>query len=443
MNHNQSVSIRQISQDRAEQVGFYRFLENENVSISELVKCLCDQCQQQVKGRHILAVNDTSEVNLQSHSGRLKLEELGVVGNNRDVGFFIHPTLALDAATGFPLGLSALQLWTRDPNRPTVQERGGYKNLPIEEKESFKWLASAERSQHCLRRGGASLVTHIGDRESDLYEEWATVPDAFNHLLVRVRQDRRLLGQSQSLYEYLNAQRMIGLTTMTVEYESRTQRMARDATLVIRCAPVKIQRPEHLKDWDYPPSIQLYAVEAIEHRTPKGQKPIHWRLLTTHTVESREQALQILKWYQWRWKIERLFAQLKQTGLDLESTQLESGKAIQRLSVLALSVAVATLQMVEGRDEPQWPASVTFTDEQQQYLQEISPTLDGKTQKQQNPYPLKSLAWATWIIARLGGWKGYQSQRPPGTATLTHGLKRFEAMFFAWKIAQNRLMWTP
>ena len=100
---------------------------------------------------------------------------------------------------------------------------------------------------------------------------------------------------------------------------------------------------------DYPPSIQLYAIEAIEHRTPKGQKPIHWRLLTTHTVQSLEQALQILEWYKFRWKIERLFAQIKRTGLDLESTQLESGEAIQRLTVLALSVAVATLQMVEGR----------------------------------------------------------------------------------------------
>ena len=407
------------------------------MSISELIKSLSDHCQQQVKRRHILAVSDTSEINLQSHVGRLKLEELGVVGNDHDVGFFIHPTLALDAETGFPLGLSTLQLWTRDPDRPTVKERGGYENLPIEEKESFKWLASAERSQHCLQTGGASLVTHIGDRESDLYEEWATVPDAFNHVLVRVRQDRRLLGQSQSLYAYLQAQPWRGFTKITLEYDARQQRMAREATLTIRCTPVNIQRPEHLKDLDYPPSIRLYAIEAQELVTPTGQKPIHWRLLTTHPVQSFEQALQILEWYKFRWKIERLFAQLKKTGLDLESTQLETGTAIQRLTILALSVAVRILQMVEGRDKPQWSAAVTFTDEQQECLQRLAPTVEGKTKKQQNPYPMKSLAWATWIIARLGGWKGYQSQRPPGTATLTRGLKRFESMFAMWEIAQK------
>ena len=57
----------------------------------------------------------------------------------------------------------------------------------------------------------------------------------------------------------------------------------------------------------------------------------------------------------------------------------------------------------------------------------------GKTVLQQNPYPPHSLAWATWIIARLGGWSGYQSQKPPGIMTLIRGLKQFESTFFGWK----------
>jgi len=102
MGQHQSVNIRQISRNRAEQVGYYRFLENENVTVSELVQSLSEHCQEQVKGRHILAVSDSSEINLQAHSGRLKPDALGVVGNNTDVGFYIHPTLVLDAENGFP-----------------------------------------------------------------------------------------------------------------------------------------------------------------------------------------------------------------------------------------------------------------------------------------------------------------------------------------------------
>lgn len=412
------------------------------MTLCELVRSLSDHCQQQVSGRHILAISDTSEINLQAHQGRLNPEGLGVVGNNKDVGFFIHPTLALDADSGFPLGISTIQLWTRAAQRPDKHERK-YAKLPIEDKESYKWLASAERSQRCFAAGDARLVTHIGDREADIYEEWATVPDRYNHVLVRVRQDRRLFGQPQSLYEYLSSQRCEGNYTVKVTADAREGRTAREAFLWVCCASVQIQRPENLNGEDYPPSIQLYALEAKEVNPPIGQEPIHWRLMTTHRVVCVEQALQVLQWYCWRWWIEQLFATLKSTGLDIEATQLESVEAIQRLTILALSVALTTLQMVEGRDNPHIPAAVAFDEQQQECLTQIAPTLEGSTQKQQNPYPPASLPWATWLIARLGGWSGYRSQRPPGKTTLVNGLKRFESIFIGWKTALGGLVCTP
>lgn len=439
---HQSVNIRQISRNRAEQVGYYRFLENENVTLSELVRSLSDACQQQVEGLHALAISDSSEINLHSHAGRLKPEGLGVVGNNQDLGFFIHPTLVLNAENGFPLGLSTVQIWKRALDHADKRQRR-YQTLPIEEKESYKWLLSAERSQRCLRAGGVRLVTHIGDRESDLYEEWATVPDAQTHVLVRVCQDRRLLGQADSLYAYLRQQPGEGTYSVAVLADPRIGRTAREALLVVRTARVEIQRPDNLSAQDYPPSVSLYAVEAKEVNSPAGQEPIHWRLLTTHCVVCIEQALQVIEWYRWRWRIEQLFATLKQAGLQIEATQLESVEAIERLTILALSVAVRTLQLVEGRDNPALAASVAFSNEQQQCLEQLSPSLQGRTQKQQNPYPPASLAWATWLIARLGGWSGYRSQRPPGMPTLVHGLRQFESIFLGWKLAQTPLVCTP
>ena len=434
--------IRQISRNRAEQVAYYRYLENEQVTLSELVRSLSDHCQQQVSGRHILSISDTSEINLQAHQGRLNPKGLGVVGNNKDVGFFIHPTLALDAETGFPLGLSHLQLWSRDPERPDKHQRD-YAKLPIEQKESYKWLDSAAQSQRCLAMGEAKLITHIGDREADLYEAWATVPDRYNHLLVRVHQDRRLWKTNQSLYSYLSAQPCEGTYSLKIVAEPRSGRPAREALLAVRCATVDIQRPAKLKAAQYPASLRLYAVEAKEVNPPLTEEPVHWRLLTSHPVVAIEQALQVLQWYCWRWRIEQLFATLKLAGLDIEATQLESVEAIQRLTVLALSVAVRTLQMVEGRDNPDIPASVAFCGTQQQCLTQLAPSLQGRTQKQQNPYPLASLPWATWLIARLGGWSGYRSQAPPGMPTIVHGLRRFEAIFIGWKTALAGLVCTP
>jgi hypothetical protein len=138
----------------------------------------------------------------------------------------------------------------------------------------------------------------------------------------------------------------------------------------------------------------------------------------------------------------QLFATLKLAGLDIEATQLESISAIQRLTILALSVAVRTLQMIEGRDNVDLPATITFSADQQECLTQIEPTLEGQTSKQQNPHPKTSLPWAIWIVARLGGWSGYRSQTPPGMPTLVNGLRRFESIFEGWKLGQIRLVYT-
>lgn len=351
-------------------------------------------------------------------------------------GFFIHPTLVLNAVSGFPLGISDVQLWSRPPGHLDKQSRQ-YKTLPIEEKESYKWLESAALSQRCLELGGANTITYIGDREADIYEEWCTVPQSRTELLIRACRDRSLAGPAQTLFSYLSAQPCAGTYTFTVTADERKGRISREAFMSVRCVQVQIQRPMRLNGTHYPPSVTLYAVEAKEINSPPGQSPIHWRLLTTHRVVCIEQALQVIRWYSWRWRIEQLFAILKQGGLDLEATQLESGKAIQRLCLLALSAALRVLQLNVGRQDQIQAATVVFSEAQQECLSQLAPLLNGRSAKQKNPYPPLTLAWATWLIARLGGWSGLQSQRPPGVSTLLRGLRQFDSLFRGWSLTHT------
>lgn len=309
------------------------------------------------------------------------------------------------------------------------------KAVPIEAKASFKWLESAAQSQCCLERGGATLVTHIGDREADIYEEWVRVPSRCSHVLIRACRDRSIAGTAQTLFAYLSEQRCEGTYSFTVMVDSRQQRGQREAWMAVRFARVAIQRPQRLNGTAYPPSVSLHAVEAKEINPPPGQSPVHWRLLTTHPVVGIEQALRVIGWYRWRWQMEQLFATLKQGGLDLEASQLESGTAIQRLCMLALAAAVRVLQLCQGRHDETQPATVVFSETQQACLSQLAPTLNGRTAKQQNPYPPPTLAWATWLIARLGGWSGLQSQRPPGIGTLFKGLRHFDALCRGWSLA--------
>lgn len=277
----QSVNIRQISTNRAEQVGYYRFLENEEVTLGELRVTLGAHCQEQVEEvQHVLSISDSSEINLQAHSERLKSKGLGVVGNNQDIGFFIHPTLVLNGANGFPLGISDVLLWNREPSRLDKEARQ-YKRLPIEEKESEKWLSSAKNSQRYLLAGGATSITHIADREADIYEEWVTVPDKHNHLLIRASRDRSLFGTPEKLFAHLSQQPVEGTYSFTVMADARHNRSAREAWMAVRFTSVQLCRPARLSRSDYPPTVQLYAVEAREINPPSGVEPVHWRLLTT------------------------------------------------------------------------------------------------------------------------------------------------------------------
>ncbi|MEN8446083.1 MAG: IS4 family transposase [Cyanobacteria bacterium J06555_13] len=410
MSQSKSTCIRAMAKNRAEQVAYYRFLENPSVTSPILLESLRAHCHQQVSERHVLAISDTSEINLQAHAGRLKAEGQGVVGNNTDIGFFIHPTLVVDAASGLPLGLSHVQLWNRAFERPSKEDRD-YQSLAIEDKESYKWIAAAQGSTECFTRSGVAQVTYIGDSEADIYEPWFQIPRAGEHLLVRACQDRRLVESSQKLYDTLAAQPVAGTYWVDIPADPRAQRTARQAQMALRYTPVKLRRPDSLSD-DYPPFAQLNAIEVIELVPPEGEAAIHWRLLTTHAVDSAQQAEQIIQWYRWRWHIELLFATLKQRGFEIESSQLESIAAIQKLCIMALSVAVMILQLTLGRENIGETADIVFDASRQRFVEQLVPKIEGHTEKQKNPYPIRSLAWVAWLIARLGGWSGYRSQRP-------------------------------
>ena len=119
---------------------------------------------------------------------------------------------------------------------------------------------------------------------------------------------------------------------------------------------------------------------------------------------------------------------MKRQGLRLEDSQLEDAERLVKLTAIAAKAAAVTLQLVQARDgHSAEPASVAFAEEQIAALEALGPTLEGRTSLQKNPHPRRSLAWATWIIGRLGGWDGYPSSKPPGPITLRYGLEYFHA----------------
>lgn len=422
----QSVCLRRLADDRAQQVQFGRWLANDKVNAEALLAKASARTAAAASGRHVLAIQDTSELNYQAHAGRVS--GLGTVGNGTDVGMFIHPLLAVDADNGACLGLAQLYQWNR-----TGKADARYRRLPIEDKESYRWLKVAEAGKKCLSE--AAMLTVVADRESDIYEEWARLPDARTHLLTRVCRDRTL-ATGGALYAWLDAQPVQGIYEFDVPARPG-KRSAHRARLTVRFGRVAIKRPKSCPDRGAPRQIELNVIEVRElSETVVGKEaPIHWRLMTTHAIASLEDALRCVAWYRQRWHIEQLFRTLKKQGLNMESSQLETAEGLGKLSCMAIQAAVRILQLTQARDGgTDAKAGDVFEAHEIEIMQRILHTLEGKTQKQKNPHPPESLAHASWVIARLGGWKGYASEAKPGPITMFHGLKRLEAICYGWHL---------
>jgi hypothetical protein len=431
---SQSAVINQVSFGRKEIVGFSRFLSNPKVQSSTLIKQATGKVKYLCQGRHILAIQDTTELNYQGHVNFLRENDhdLGPVGNDKDIGFFLHPTLAVDQELGLGIGFSSLKVWNRHWDK-TKKDLRKYKQQPIQEKESYRWIESAQESKKNLE--GASCITVIADRESDIYEEFIVVPDEKTHFLIRSRNDRRLYKCVESLYDALAHATLAG--EYTLEVRKTAFRQKRQAIIEVRFLKVCIARPINATK-ELPEYVTLYAIEAKEKEPPTGERPIHWRLLTTHQVENFADAIKIIDWYRLRWQIELLFSTLKSSGLDIEESEIETGKALKALAIIAIQVALKTNQLRQCRNDTSGiPAGITFTDKEQAVLEVLVREYEGATQKQKNPYPKGTLAWGTWIIARMGGWTGYQCESPPGNKTIKVGLAKFEAIYQGFYLAKK------
>jgi hypothetical protein len=424
----QTVCLRKLADDRAEQVRFRRFLSSEAVTVEEMVSHRAMIVAAVANGRHVLAIQDTSEINYEAQSGRK--QRLGKVGNGSDIGLFVHPVLGVDAQSGECLGLVDAQVWRR-----TKSKAKNYKDLPIEQKESYRWLKGGAQAKAVLAE--ASMVTVIDDREADIYEKWDRLPDARTQLLTRASRDRALADGGTlfaTLAGFAEAHRYV------LELQARPgKRSARQACMAVRFGPVRIRRPGNCSDPNASDEIELFAIEVRELDPPRGEKPIVWRLVTTHPVASVAQALTVIGWYRLRWHIEQLFRTLKRQGLRVEESVVEDGEALEKLVVIALIAATITMQLVlaraAGTQEP--PASRVFDAEQIEVLRALQKTLQGRTAKQQNPYPADSLAWAAWTIGRLGGWTGYETDRSIGPITMRDGIERFNGIADGYRLAKN------
>lgn len=423
MMEHHTVVIHRLGNNESEQRRYYRILQNERVEIDNIKESIYADCIRQVEsGHHYLLLEDTTQLNFDRNRENIHNQEyVGLIGNNRSLGCYLHPTMVVDSMSGRCIGYSHIEEWSHKEGRKTKTERN-YNRQPIEAKESYRWIRSAEESRR--RLGGDVRLTVICDRESDVFQFYARREDY--NILIRCRSDRNILGTGEKLYKSLSSESVSGRYTIDIRGDVRKQSISRRAEIEIRYKPVELAPPSNIvvsDERDKAPVV-LWAIEARE--VTEGRKnPILWRLLTTHRVESVEQALQCIGWYQERWHIEQSFRLLKRDGFNIEGSDLETSKGLLIMTMLSMQVIskILTLHISSKNAVPE-PIGDIIDEDEHECLKILNKKYQGRTVRQKNPYPTDSLQWLYWIIARMGGWKPHEKQA--GVITLFRGWTRFQ-----------------
>ena len=415
------ANIAQACSSRAKTKAAYRFLDHDETTMGTLLQPHIRATEARVRVESVvLAVQDTTSVNYTAHAATEGIGPIGTTANGPQ-GLHLHSTLAINPQ-GTPLGFLNVQSWARDPNDFGKKERRH--SVPIEEKESFKWLKSFNAVAAIQARCPDTMLVSVGDREADIYELFekaAGVPKG-PKLLVRAMHNRKLQDEQQRLWETMQSRPVDGIQILQVPRQG--SRAEREAQMSVRYAAVKLVAPAGHKG----AAIPMWAVLAREENAPDGVTPLEWMLLSTVPVTNFEQAIERLKWYALRWGIEVLHRTLK-SGCRIEQRQLAKAERIEACIAIDLVVAWRIYFLNKlGREMPDAPCTVYFEEAEWKALMAFT------TENPDAPAESPTLREAVRSVAGLGGFLGRKCDGEPGTQTLWLGLQRLADIAAMWRI---------
>lgn len=478
-----TTCLQQLSLHENERHRFTAFFNNDAISCSAVIdhactRSVCDSAPQH-QAERVYVIGDGSNIGLNSATGKVEARggRLGVLNDGTAAGLMLHANIAVGATSGKMIGLCDAIFHSRSPKTETTPEQWMRKDKQLQrcDKQSSAWELGAYNARELLQAKGYNHRIYVHDAGSDdkivfsRLLELKTINERTDghqqreqqdDFVIRMRNFQRLTYQG---YRRQDAPQLAdipwfdtGLTRPSKGKQVEKQKLKTVVDkhgCVLGKAMIKVRELNHISKkfkvrrrkgrkaklrvkaiairccdlngrWH-----NLTIVQAWENprSLPKSERhsAVHWVLLTTLPVESFQEALEVIGIYQKRWIVEQLFRVLKVDGLDIGKTQLGDSEAIIKLIVMALEVAITVLQLVEAREKHEGnPISEVFSDQMIQLLRRVNTRYEGRTQKQKNPYPSEQLSYATWVIARMGGWKGY-GHKPPGPKTIARGLTDF------------------
>ena len=420
--------INQACEDWADTKAAYRFFGNTKKVTPAGISAPHQQRTIERMSQHplVLAVQDTTFFNYTHHP---QTEGLGEIGNKKQQqrGFGLHSTLALTPA-GVPLGTLTQQFFSRPIGEPahTPQE---LQQLPIEEKESYRWLTAFEQTL-ALTPAGVEVVT-VCDREADIYEMFVLAEEKQAQLVIRASADR-LLAEKEVGKLWTKVEQQPHAGQLTLHLTANQQRSARQATVAVRFCSVSLKPPWRPQQRKLPPVTLTAILDREENPPPEVEEPIEWLLLTNTAVQNFEAAIRVVGWYGCRWQIE-LYHKILKSGCTVEECRLEKAERLYNYIAL-MSVIAWRLHWLAylNRTDPDLPCTMilTATEWQALYMR-----IHHTTALPSSPPTVRqAVRW----IAQLGGFLGRKRDGEPGITVIWRGWQRLQDMADTWSLVKEQ-----
>lgn len=372
----------------------------------------------------ILVVQDTTELDYSTHPP----QDAGYLNREQRRGLYEHVQLAV---TPERLCLGVLGMEFFDRSLESLGRSAERKTLPIEAKESYRWLQGYRFACEVAAACPQTRVVSVADREGDIYDIFVEcqqhdAPRA--DYLIRAQEDRctpeRDPASGPSVYRKVadEVRHAPCLATRTIELERTAGRAARTAHLEIRAMTIEV-KPPHARG--HLPSITHQVVLAEEVGGPGDGTDVCWLLLTTLPIERADQVLRILDCYVARWTVEVFFRTLK-TGCRVEELQLETNGRLKNCLAFYHIIAWRVLYLTQlNRTTPTLPCDQVFDDCEWKSVWSV-------VAKKPLPERPPELSRFLQLLAELGGHNRRRRDPPPGPQPLWIGLRRMSDFATAW-----------
>lgn len=435
-----TASIPAACGGRAEMVAAYRFFENENTTFDNVLQAHVDATRERMAAQPVaLLVQDTTEIEVTRPEQQVA--GAGPLDGESRRGALLHVMHAF-TPDGTPLGTISATAWIR-AEEPVCRplSRAQRAAIPIEEKESNRWVTMFRQAGAETQRCPTTRVICVADSEADIYEalvETTREPRRVDWI-VRAAQNRALDTENRQdsgekyIREQVLAQPVLFEKTIHVrgrkakvacETRGRRQpRQSREAAVVVRAACMTL-RPPWRPDRKLPP-VTVNVVLVSEVNPPPGDEPIEWLLLTSLPIDNIENVRQVIQYYSVRWMVEIFFRVLK-SGCRAEERLFEYMDRL--LTCLAVYVIVAwrTLYVCRlGRSCPDISCEAVFEPAEWKSVWKV-------VRRKDPPRQPPALGEFIRLVAQLGGYVNRKRADPPGPQTLWIGLQRMHDFATCW-----------